>query len=123
MKRKYQLAATEYEIMEVLWEKGDYILTRDLLDIFNEKGKNWKRQTLNTLLVRLEEKQLVLRKRAFVATSCTKAEYLHLYTKEILDTMYGGKLGNFCAALSGNDHIEESDAEELNKLIEELSNK
>ncbi len=123
MKRKYQLATTEYEIMDVLWDQEDYILTKDLLDIFNGSGKSWKRQTLNTLLVRLEDKQLVLRKRAFVKAACTRNEYLAKYTQEILDNMYSGKLENFCAALTGRDKIEKSDAEELNKLIDSMTQK
>ena len=55
MNLKYSLSDTEQEIMEVLWEKGDSIKTRQLLELFNERGKDWKRQTLNTFLSRLEE--------------------------------------------------------------------
>ena len=39
---KYILSETELEIMEVLWEKKEYIKTHDLLDYFNEGGRTGK---------------------------------------------------------------------------------
>lgn len=39
MNLKYNLSETECEIMEVLWERKEFIKTRELLDLFNEKRK------------------------------------------------------------------------------------
>ena len=41
-----------------------------------EKGKDWKRQTLNTLLFRLEEKGVIVRRRAYVWSVLSKEELL-----------------------------------------------
>lgn len=123
MGKRYNLAATEREIMEVLWEKGTYVLTRDLLDIFNKRGKNWKRQTLNTLVARLDEKGLVHRRRAEVIAAYTAPEFLQLQTKDILDTMYQGKFSNFCVALTGRTALEDSEVTALSRLIDELGSK
>lgn len=119
----YKLSDAEKEVMEVLWEFSDSVQTKDLLELMEEKGRSWKRQTLNTLLSRLEEKGIVSRKRAYVKAIFSKEELLQKQTQEIVDNFYGGKLENFCAAFIGNTQIESEDMERLNRLIDELQNK
>lgn len=119
---KYILSETELEIMEVLWEKNEFIKTRELLDYFNGCGKNWKRQTLNTFFIRLEELGLVIRNRSVVKASGTKAEYLCLQSREILDGLYGGDMSTFCAAVTGKTEITEEDKTALLNMIEAWDN-
>ena len=52
------LSPAEAEIMELLWEGGEKT-NRELLLCLNTDGRDWKRQTLNTLLTRLIAKKLV----------------------------------------------------------------
>ena len=56
MKIFYKVAPAEVEVMEVLWEQEKMILTRDLLELMAARGRNWKRQTLNTVISRLDSK-------------------------------------------------------------------
>ncbi|MCH5339967.1 MAG: BlaI/MecI/CopY family transcriptional regulator [Acetatifactor sp.] len=123
MKNSYKLAAAEREIMEVLWANDGKLSTGDLMDQMQERGKKWKRQTLNTLLTRLEEKDVISRPRAYVEAKMTEKDLQQLQAKEILDHFYGGKLNNFCAALVGNARIDEEEAARLNALIDELVEK
>lgn len=122
MRNSYKLADAEQEVMQVLWETG-LISTGDLLELMNRRGKKWKRQTLNTLLARLEEKGVVSRERAFVEAKISEKELVQRQTKEILDHFYGGKLRNFFAALAGDASLDDEDVESLNALIDELQNK
>ena len=56
-KSKYNLSATEMEIMEFLWDTNKKLSASEILKYFNDnKSKNWKKQTLNTFLVKLIEK-------------------------------------------------------------------
>lgn len=119
----YKLADAEREVMEVLWEFSEPVQTKDLLDIMQEKGRNWKRQTLNTILSRLEEKGIVNRKRAYVQAALSDKELLQKQTQEIVDNLYGGDLGNFCTAFIGNASLTQEDMDKLNTLIDELKNK
>ncbi|RGE70614.1 hypothetical protein DWY69_16950 [Eisenbergiella massiliensis] len=57
------LSPAEAEIMELLWEGGEKT-NRELLFYLNTDGRDWKRQTLNTLLTRLIAKNLVKKKRS-----------------------------------------------------------
>lgn len=122
MKDSYKLADAEREILEVLWEHTEPVQTKDLLDLVNQRGRSWKRQTLNTLLFRLEKKGMVIRKYAYVQAALSEKELRQRQTQEILDDFYGGKLGNFCAALMGDSKIRKEDAEELNALIDKMQN-
>ena len=123
MKGSYKLADAELEVMRVLWENGGKLSTGDLLDQMKQRGKNWKRQTLNTLLARLEEKGVVNRPRAIVEASMTEKDLKQLQAKAILDNFYGGKLKNFCAALIGDSRLNEEEAASLNAMIDELQKK
>ena len=59
MRVSHKITGSEREVMEVLWGRTEPMQTRELLEVMREKGKKWKRQTLNTLLFRLEEKGIV----------------------------------------------------------------
>ncbi len=120
MKSSYNLAGAEQKIMQALWENGGTLSTGDLLDLLNRQGKPWKRQTLNTLLSRLEAKGVISRPRAYVEALISQKDLLQLQTKEILDSFYGGKLKNFCAALIGDTRLDDSEVKSLNAMIEEL---
>lgn len=119
MKENYRITKAEREVMEVLWEAAEPVRTKVLLDRMKERGRDWKRQTLNTLLFRLEEKNVVNRRRAYVEASLTEHELLQKQTQEILNDFYGGKLENFCAALVGGQTIKDEDVSKLYQLVNE----
>lgn len=120
MKDGYKITDAEQEIMQVLWEIPGSVLTRELLEKVNAGKRNWKRQTLNTLLFRLEEKGIVERRRAYVKAALSREELRQRQTQEILNEFYDGNLSNFCVALIGNARIKEEEVERLNALIDEL---
>ena len=114
MKVSHKITGSEREVMEVLWGRTEPMQTRELLEVMREKGKKWKRQTLNTLLFRLEEKGIVSRKRAYVEAALTE---------ELLDDLYGGEYGNFFAALTGNTEIDSESKKLLDGLMKKLKKK
>lgn len=119
MRESYKITKAEREVMEVLWEASEPVRTKTLLEKMKEKGRDWKRQTLNTLLFRLEEKGIVNRRRAYVEGALSEEELLQKQTQEILDDFYGGKLEKFCAALVGSGKaVKEEDVDKLYALID-----
>lgn len=105
--------------MEVLWEAGEPVRTGVLLDRMKLRGKEWKRQTLNTLLARLDEKGIVTRKRAFVTAAFTEAELFTKQTQALVNHFYGGKFENFCSVFLGKE-LQPSEVEKLNALVDEV---
>ena len=94
MKEKYHLSKTEAEIMEMLWEQDGPIRQTELLAMFCDSGKDWGRQTLNTLLMRLEARGIVERAKRMVWASHDRQGYGLLIIQETLDAFFDGKLEN-----------------------------
>lgn len=86
------------EVMEKLWDQKGGIRQPQLLALLNADGKDWKRQTLNTFLSRLENKGLVKRENRLVEPLYSREEYGSIQMTAVIDRMYGGKLNNFMAA-------------------------
>lgn len=115
----YNLPDAEAVVMEKLWEQKQPIKQSQFLILFQEAGKEWKRQTLNTFLSRLEEKGLVKREHRMVSAVYSKEEYSLMQMKEALNYMYDGRLSNFVAAFTKGNEIDAEEAEELIKILED----
>lgn len=123
MERNYRVSDSEMEVMKMLWRQKEGIKQSQLLDLFTKEGKEWKRQTLNTFLSRLETKGLVIRERGFVRAAVEEEEYNFSQAQNAIDNMYGGKLSNFVAAFIRRNAVNKEDLEELNVYLTELENK
>lgn len=90
MKEIYHLSAAETEIMEKLWAQEGPIRQTGLLELFRKSGKEWSRQTLNTLLIRLESRNFVKRERRMVWPAYTRMEFGKLIIAETVRTYFDG---------------------------------
>ena len=112
------LSKTEYEIMEYFWGMGDKYTFGELMKYFNENlDKNWKKQTLNTFLSRLIEKEGT---KTGYQMNITKAQFKQNKARAILEESYDGKLSHFIAALTGDDAITDVDEQELLSQIKAI---
>ncbi len=119
MKRVFTASEAEREVLEKLWDQKEGIKQSQLLALFEADGKEWKRQTLNTFLSRLEEKGLITREHRIVKPRYTREEHYNMQMKAAIDKMYGGKLSNFVAAFVKENTIDKKEAEELIRILEE----
>lgn len=121
---RLDLSPAEMEIMEFLWERKEGILAKDLLEEMNTiRGKEWKKQTLNTYLMLLHQKGLidrisVERKYSYEA-KMTKEEYEQGLLKDFIKTVYGGSMPKLLSAFVGIHAISEEEAEEIKKILED----
>lgn len=126
-KSKYNLSATELEIMEFLWSTDNKPIAAEILKYFNEnKSKNWKKQTLNTFLVKLIEKgalqyDLIKNKKYYYPTiqSKTKSEHIKHWTQNFINKTFDGSLYHFLSALAGDSRLNETALNDLKKYLEE----
>lgn len=118
MKKLYDISEAEMEVMEKLWEQEGGIKQSELLALFEADGKQWKRQTLNTFLTRLEDKGLVKRENRIVKVVYSREEYNGMQMKKVIDHVYGGRLSNFVASFVKENSIPESDAKALIEFLE-----
>ncbi len=117
MRSKYSVSDAEWEVLNMLWKHGESIRQPQLLKLFEQEGKEWKRQTLNTFLTRLEEKGLVIRENGLVSVVYEENEYKARQMKESIDNLYGGKVSNFLAAFMERNELGKEEAEELYRLV------
>ncbi len=119
-----ELSDSELEVMEVLWEKDEPMSFGELLDYFNvHTEKNWKKQTLNTFLFRMQQKNLLRiiadgRYKQYIPVM-TREEYLMEESKAFLNKNYQGSIVKMFAAFSGGDALGKDEIGELKRLLEE----
>ena len=118
MKGFLNISDAEFEVMEMLWKQGKSIKQSELLTLFEASGKKWKRQTLNTFLLRLEVKGLVKRVNGIVEAVCNREEYSYTQVKAAIDCLYDGQLSDFMMAFAQNNAITEKNAKELIRILE-----
>lgn len=120
------LTSTELELMEIFWKQEEGISFKNLLDYLNEMlGKEWKRQTLSTYLSNLQRLGLVSsngqRKNSIYYATCTKDEYEHVQTQELVRKCYDNSLVRFLSAFTGGQKLSKKEADSLKKMLDEYA--
>lgn len=115
----------ELLILEYLWEKNTPASFSEIMNYLHEKKhKDWKKQTINTFLARLIQKELLsvdkTSRKAVYSPMLSSEEFYHDYAYWILNTSFDGSLKNFIAAFTGNQKLSQKDKNELLDYIERL---
>ena len=119
-----ELSDSELEVMKVLWEKGEPMSFGELLDYFNvHTKKEWKKQTLNTFLFRMQQKNLLQittegRYKQYIP-AMTREEYLLAESKAFLNKNYQGSIVKMFAAFNGGEVLGKDEISQLKLLLEE----
>ena len=120
MKGLLRVSDAEFEVMEMLWKQGKSIKQPDLLTLFEESGKTWKRQTLNTFLTRLEYKGLVHRDNKIVKPLYSREEYRFTQMKAAIDNLYDGQLCDVVTEFSKKNAISDGEVAELIHVLSSI---
>lgn len=123
MEKIYSASEAELEVLEKLWDLKEGIKQSRLLALFEADGKEWKRQTLNTFLSRLEDKGLVTRENRIVKPTGSREDYHYQQIQHAIDTMYDGRLSKLVAAFIKMDNVNESETKEMLRLLNNYKNK
>lgn len=108
---QYELSCAERQIMDFLWRTNEFVRTQQIMDYaIKEIGKTWKRQTLNTILIRLSEKDMIIRDRGHVTPKYTQQEWETIKVNTFIDENFNGKIENFLSAYFGNDKKDKIDS-------------
>ena len=117
----YSLTKTEQEILEYMWKEARWLSIREIIKHFEKNNKIWKRQTVNTFLTHLIEKELVIKNGRKYIYSINKNEFQKETAKNILNKLYDGSVKNFIVSLSGSTKLNSKDVNDLKKYLDELS--
>ncbi|KAA8754877.1 MULTISPECIES: BlaI/MecI/CopY family transcriptional regulator [Paenibacillus] len=123
MNQIQKLSETEMELMVVIWSCDPPVTSTELLDIFAEKGKAWKAQTMSTFLSRLVDKgALTVTRRGRIndyKPLLQPDDYKLQETQHVLDGLYQGSVKNLVSAMYDGDKLSDDDISELKKWLSE----
>lgn len=125
MPQKYGLSEAEYQLMELIWEAGHSLSFGEIETyLIEHTDKKWKKQTLHTYLTRLIKKGALKMigngRKHLYEPAMLKEEYISYWTHSFLEDSFGGSLGNFVSALTGNaGKLSQKDIEELRRYLDE----
>ncbi len=117
---KFSLTEMEQEILEYLWNSRSWTSGAEFWKLLNDRGRECKRQTVNTYLSRMADKGLLIRDGKKYMYAYNREEFDSEKADELLHSMYGGTIKNFVAALTGGNKIKKEDADELKKYLDSL---
>ena len=114
------ISEAELEVMQVLWQKG----ASTSLEIISEvkKKKEWKNNTIMTLVSRLvnkefidvirEDKSLLIYK-----PKVSEYDYKSKETNNFIEKLYNGSINNMLVAFAKSKKLSKKDLEDLIKLV------
>ncbi len=121
-----KLPDSEFEIMKAVWHSDEPVtspmLTEKLrLDL---PEKDWKQQTVLTMLVRLEGKGFLRsdkagKERNYYAV-VSESEYLRVEAESFRKRFSGGRIGSLVKALYDDNDLSDEDISELKDWVNKL---
>lgn len=122
---KVNLSDGEWKLMKRLWERAPMTIMELTAALKAETG--WTKNTVITMLSRLEQKQAVRYEegaRARRYYPCLNREDASRQeTESFLDKVYGGRLGLMMSAMVESHALTEADIEELSEILRKAGGK
>lgn len=121
-----KLPDAEFEIMRAVWHSEEPVTSPQLTEKLSAElpEKDWKQQTVLTMLVRLEKKGFLRsektgKERNYFAL-ISEEEYLRVEAESFKKRFSGGRLGGLVKALCSEDQLSDEDIYELRDWISKL---
>ena len=117
-----RLPDAEFEVMKVIWNNTQPVTTLQIMEKL-ESGKNWKPQTVLTMLVRLIEKGFLKSERVGRERNYTpiirKQDYMQIETGDFMRRYRGNSVGSLVKALYDGRDLSQEDIRELKEWLAE----
>ena len=114
-----KLFEAEWNLMEILWEKGPINSTKLVKEA--EECLGWKKSTTYTVVRKLGEKGALKNEEAVVTALVSKDTVLIQESADFLGRYFDNSLPSFVAAFTKKKKLTKEEAEALKKMIEEAS--
>lgn len=122
MEEPLQLPDAQLELMQLVWAHGGSIMFSELWQLLTQRKKDWKTNTVLTLLTRLAERGVLEiqkqgRLNRYVAL-VTREAYLDAQAKSFVDKVFSGDAKHLVSALFQQKILSEGDYDELKAFWE-----
>lgn len=115
--KKYTLSQSEERFAGLIW-RHEPLGSGELVKLC-EKEMEWKKSTTYTVLKKLCEKGIFQNQNAVVTSVIKKDEFYARQSRRFVEDAFGGSLPKFLTAFMGGKKLNDRQAEELKKLIDE----
>ena len=121
-----KLPDSEFEIMKAVWHSDEPVTSPMLTEKLRLElpEKDWKQQTVLTMLVRLEGKGFLRsdkagKERNYYAV-VSESEYLQVEAESFRKRFSGGRIGSLVKALYDDNDLSDEDISELKDWVNKL---
>ena len=120
MDKMYALSASEWKVMEVLWQKPHTLM--ELVAVL-ETTAGWSKSTVATMVRRMEEKGLITyelngRTKLFMP-GVSREDVVARETDSLLQRAYSGSVGLLVSAMVQRKDLTQADIDELYAILKE----
>lgn len=118
MDKMYALSASEWKVMEVLWQKPHTLME---LVAALEKSVGWSKSTVATMVRRMEEKGIIFyvengRTKMF-SPVLSREDVAARETNNLLRRAYNGSIGMLVNAMAQSNTLTKADIDELYEIL------
>jgi predicted transcriptional regulator len=117
-----KLPDAEFEIMKIIWRNPSPITTLQIMDKLNP-DRNWKAQTVLTMLVRLAEKGFLSSSRVGRERNYSPAvdedDYMQVEIEGFMGRYRGNSVGSLVKTLYDGKNLSEAEINELKDWLAE----
>lgn len=129
MSKYKKLPDGEFEIMKAVWQSEEPVtspqLTEKLRVLLPER--DWKQQTVMTMLVRLEKKGFLRSEKngkdRLYFSLCSENDYMQVESESFRGRFRNSSFSGLVKALSGGEKMSEADIDELQQWLDSIQNK
>ena len=119
-----KLSNSESVFMKVIWEADHDLPVTELMSILErEYGKDYKRTSVQTFLMKLELKGFITTrkegKNAIVVPGITKTEYLAYVSEKDLEFWYQDDLARYISTLCSARKLRPEEAEHIRRMLDD----
>ena len=110
-----KISDSELEVMRILWREGRPLSFTEIRKEL-ELTTDWKKSTMQTLLIRLRDKGILTTQEHYVtlySPTVTEEEHVQAEGQHFIDKLFGGSAKNLVAALCRGGKLGENDVDEL----------
>lgn len=119
----YGLSETEYQLMQLFWDRKEALPFNEILSYCNEVlHLDWAATTAQTYLGRLIMKGVLetngKRYRKAYSAKLSEEELSQMYANQVVQESFGGSIKNLLVSLTRGTKLSQKDVEELKEILD-----
>ena len=118
-----KISESESQVLEVFWGAADPLSADEVVAALDD-NRDWSAGTIRTFLTRLVKKKALAAtpdgRRYLYRPLVRREDYVHQQSRNLIDRLFGGRIGPFVTQFSERQNLSRDEVEELKRVIERL---